>query len=61
MSDKQVAKAISDLREAAAEAAWTQWGAIFSLEASRRPAQSIVDPEALLLVSMALRDHEPRL
>lgn len=61
MSAKQVARAIAALREATAEAAWTQWGAIFTLAASRRPARSIVDPESLLLVSLALRDHEPRL
>jgi len=28
---------------------------------SRHPARSLVDPEALLLVSLALREHEPRL
>jgi len=61
MSAKQVAKAIAGLREATAQAAWTQWSAIFTVAASRRTAQSIVDPEALLLVSLALRDHEPRL
>jgi len=61
MSAKQVAKAIAGLREATAQAAWAQWSAIFTVAASRRPAQSIVDPEALLLVSLALRDHEPRL
>ncbi|MGH2625679.1 MAG: hypothetical protein ACRDHY_03400 [Anaerolineales bacterium] len=61
MSIKHVAKAISDLREATAEATWTQWSAIFTVATSRRQARSIVDPEALLLVSLALRDHEPRL
>ncbi len=61
MSAKQVAKAIAALREATAQAAWTQWSAIFTVAARRRPAQSIVDPEALLLISLALRDHEPRL
>lgn len=61
MSARQVARAIATLREATAEAAWTQWSAILTLAASRRPAQSIVDPEALLLISLALRDHEPRL
>ncbi len=61
MFAKQIAKAIAALREAAAQAAWAQWGAIFTVAASRRPARSIVDPEALLLVSLALREHEPRL
>src|SRR3989442_11518816 len=61
MFKQKVAKAIAELREAAARAAWTQWGAIFTFPASRRPAKSIVDPEALLLGSLALREHEPRL
>src|SRR6266511_2110472 len=61
MSAKQVAKAIAGLREATAQAAWTQWSAIFTVAARGRPARSIVDPEALLLVSLALCDHEPRL
>lgn len=61
MSARRVAKAIAELREAAAQAAWIQWSAIFTVAASRHPARSIVDPEALLLTSLALRDHEPRL
>jgi len=61
MYRQKVAKGIEDLREAAARAAWTQWGAIFTFPASRRPAQAIVDPEALLLGSLVLSQHEPRL
>src|SRR5512143_682174 len=61
MSAPRVAKALVRLREAAAQAAWVQWSAIFTLASTRREARSIVDPEALLLVSLALRDHEPRL
>ena len=61
MYRQKVASAIAELREAAAQAAWTQWGAIFSFPASRRQAHAIVDPEALLLGSLALSEHEPRL
>src|SRR5947207_1386611 len=61
MYREKVASAIAELREAAAHAAWTQWGAIFSFPASRRQAHAIVDPEALVLGSLALREHEPRL
>jgi hypothetical protein len=61
MSAAPVAKAIVQLREATAQAAWVQWSAIFTFASSRGKARSIVDPEALLLVSLALRDHEPRL
>jgi hypothetical protein len=61
MSRHKVRKAIAELREAAVSAAWTQWGAIFTFPASRRLARAIVDPEALLLGSLALSEHEPRL
>src|SRR5712691_6743975 len=61
MSAQPLASAIAAVREAVARAAWTQWGAIFTFAASRRPARAIVDPEALVLGSFALSGHEPRL
>jgi len=61
MSSQPVASNIAALREAAARAAWIQWGAIFSFAVDRRNAQAIVDPEALLLGSLALTGHEARL
>jgi hypothetical protein len=61
MSSQRIANAIAGVREAAARAAWTQWGAIFTSAGGRRTAASIVDPEALLLGSLALSGHEPRL
>ncbi len=61
MSSQRIANAIAGVREAAARAAWTQWGAIFTSAAGRRAAAAIVDPEALLLGSLALSGHEPRL
>jgi hypothetical protein len=61
MSSQPVAKAVAGLREAASRAAWTQWGAIFTAAGVRRSARAIVDPEALLLGSLALMGHEPRL
>ena len=61
MYRQKVASAIAELREAAAQAAWTQWAAIFSFPASKRRAHAIVDPEALLLGSLTLSEHEPRL
>jgi len=61
MSSQRIASAIAAVREAAARAAWAQWGAIFTSAAGRRPARAIVDPEALLLGSLALSGHEPRL
>jgi hypothetical protein len=57
----QVAKAIAELREAAARSAWTQWAAIFTFPVTKRRATAIVDPEALLLGSFALSEYERRL
>jgi hypothetical protein len=61
MSSQPIPRAIAAVREAAAGAAWTQWGAIFTGVARHRPAHAIVDPEALLCASLALSGHEPRL
>jgi hypothetical protein len=50
-------------RRTGVEVAWAQWGALTSgaaPEGGRRP-RAIVDPEALVLLSLALRDGEPRL
>lgn len=61
MSSQPIANAIAAVRRAAAGAAWIQWNGIFTPAASRRTARAIVDPEALLLGSLALAAHEPRL
>jgi len=61
MSSRRIANAVAGVREAAARAAWTQWGAIFTPAGGQRTARAIVDPEALLLGSLALMGHEPRL
>ena len=61
MSSRQIASAIAAVREAAARAAWTQWGAVFTFAAGGQTAKAIVDPEALLLGSLALSGHEARL
>jgi len=41
------------------EAAWVQWHALGGQVAAREP-RSVVDPEALILVSLWLQDEEPR-
>lgn len=45
------------------DACWRQWRTLVGdgLVAGQRPARSIIDPEALVLASLALRDHERRL
>ena len=52
---------IHPLRESVIEAIWIQWRSLGSLIDSDRLAHTMVDPEALLLVSLTLRHHERRL
>jgi hypothetical protein len=49
------------LKEAVIEAIWIQWRSLGSFIDTGRLARTIVDPEALLLVSLALRHRERRL
>ena len=49
------------LEESVIEAIWIQWRSLGSLIDSNRLARTMVDPEALLLVSLTLRHHERRL
>jgi len=52
---------VRSVAESAIQSAWVQWRSLGSRIAAPRPARSMVDPEALVLVSLALRDHERRL
>ena len=49
------------LNESVIEAIWIQWRSLGSLIDSDRLARTMVDPEALLLLSLTLRHHERRL
>jgi hypothetical protein len=60
MSEPRFAKLGKQLREASAGAAWIQWQALGGQAAAPRAPHAIVDPEALVLVSLWLADHEPR-
>ncbi|MHB1861354.1 MAG: hypothetical protein ACYCVL_00155 [Gemmatimonadaceae bacterium] len=57
-----VAKSNRTLLDAAVNCAWRQWSVIGggALEPIR-PREALVDPEALVLASLALAGHEPRL
>lgn len=48
------------LREVTMEVVWRQWSALGGMTSSRR-AKSLVDPEALVLMSLTLEPVEPRL
>lgn len=58
----KIRKALVDrVTEAAIDAAWTQWRSLGMLVTTGGRARSLVDPEALVLVSLSLRDRERRL
>ena len=61
MSDTTLRKLQQQTRECAVEIAWAQWGALSGIPNRPLRVQSMVDPEALLLASLYLGEHEPRL
>jgi hypothetical protein len=61
MSATRFASQAHALHEAALGAAWIQWQALGAQAAAPRLPGTIVDPEALVLVSLWLADDEPRL
>lgn len=63
MSDVAVRKIGDRAREAGTQAAWRQWASLgaSALRGQEGDAQAIVDPEALLLVSLYLEPAERRL
>lgn len=57
-----VSEEISSAAQATAlDAAWRQWAALGAPVSADAPATSVIDPEALLLLSCALRERERRL
>lgn len=62
MSPNAIVASTNRLTAAATACAWSQWTAIGALTAQRAAASDeIVDVEALVLGSLGLADHEPRL
>lgn len=56
-----LAELSNTLRQAATDVVWVQWRALGAQTSTRSHARSLVDPEALVLMSLALSDAEPRL
>jgi hypothetical protein len=56
-----LAELSSALREAVTDVVWLQWRALGAQTSMRGHAQSLVDPEALILMSLVLSTAEPRL
>lgn len=61
MSHAFVSNAAHELQELATEVAWRQWRAIGGSAATKERWRSIVDPEALILVSLGLAAAERRI
>jgi hypothetical protein len=61
MSENLFASALQGLKEKAKMAAWRQWRALGATTSSAKPAGAIIDPEALVLLSLVLAEEEPRL
>lgn len=59
---QRVGELLTHLREATLDVIWRQWRAIGGQAATTQgPARSIVDPEALILISLEMSLYEPRL
>jgi hypothetical protein len=56
-----LAELSKSLREAATDVVWLHWRALGARTSTRGHAQSLVDPEALILMSLTLSTAEPRL
>lgn len=54
-------KLVDQVAEAAIESVWVQWRSLGSHITAKGVARWIVDPEALVLISLSLRDYERRL
>ena len=61
MPSATLSSAARRLGDALRQAAWSQWAAVGMPAAGARPARGMVDPEALVLASVWLRETEPRL
>ena len=60
MSEKTLGQIADRVREAASTVAWRQWAALTSMAASETTARSMIDPEALVLITLTLSSHEKR-
>ena len=56
-----VRRLAQELRESVLDVAWRQWHVLGAGVTASRPAASIVDPEALVLLSLSCLQDEPRL
>jgi hypothetical protein len=60
MSEDLFTRTVQGLKEKATMAAWSQWRALGASASGAKAAAAIIDPEALVLLSLALADEERR-
>ncbi len=60
-TSRRIAGLAERVREATLQVLWKQWASMGSPASAGGSAQSIIDPEALVLTSLALREQERRL
>jgi hypothetical protein len=61
MSEPHLGNAVQGLKQKALSTAWAQWSALGAAVSNAQAAHSIIDPEALLLLSLLLAEEECRL
>lgn len=61
MPEPTAAELANELRQATLDYLWRQWRVVGAGVTSSSPARTIIDPEALLLMSLTMLEHERRL
>jgi hypothetical protein len=61
MPEQIAASLAKSLRQSVANLLWKQWRAVGAMANADSPARTIVDPEALILMSFWMGEEEPRL
>lgn len=61
MSEAHFGNAVKGLKDKALSSAWSQWSALGATVSNAKTAGSMIDPEALLLLSLLLAEEERRL
>jgi hypothetical protein len=60
MSTETLVKVADRVREAASTVAWRQWATLGSMAETEAAVRSMIDPEALVLITLSLSSHEKR-
>ena len=61
MPEPTAAELANELRQATLDYLWRQWRVVGAGVTSSSPARTIIDPEALVLMSLTMLEHERRL